>query len=94
MPTEGRKSVSCSIVFDNNRINIKIHIVLPANKLFFCPRISRIYTNLVLCVLMATCTVAQIFTNSILSAVCDDIRVIRATEQVAILSIEMIRVDS
>ena len=43
---------------------------------------------------MATCTVAQIFTNSILSAVCDDIRVIRATEQVAILSIEMIRVDS
>ena len=43
---------------------------------------------------MATCTVARIFTNSILSAVCGAIRVIRATEQVAILSIEMVRVDS
>ena len=54
----------------------------------FCPRISRIYTNYMSSVLMATWSVARIFTNSIIF-----VRLVRPTRS-PFYPLKKIRVDS
>ena len=61
---------------------------------FFCPRITRIYTNSLLYDIMATCTVALITRMQCIFCNRIELVKIRATEQVAILFDAEIRVNS
>ena len=54
--------------------------------IFLPPNFTNLHEPL-LCVLMATCSVARIFTNSIFSAALGKIREISATDQVAIIPV-------
>ena len=75
-------------------LSIKPRNIFPLNNVFsplsiFCPRISRIYTNILLCIIMATCSVARICTNSLIVFV----RLVRPYRS-PFNSLKMFRVDS